>query len=64
MNSEQVKAYSIDSFCKAYSIGRTKVYEEIKQGRLIVTKAGKKSLISAPAAEQWLNSLPKMGIRT
>tara|TARA_B100000686_G_scaffold315138_1_gene361785 strand:+ start:2525 stop:2767 length:243 start_codon:yes stop_codon:yes gene_type:complete len=51
-------AYDINSFCKSFSIGRTKVYEEIKAGRLKAIKCGARTLIRAEDAEAWLLSLP------
>ena len=36
-------------------IGRSRLYEEIRQGRLKVIYAGKKILISAQSVAQWLN---------
>ena len=47
-------AYSISEFCRLFSIGKTKAYEEIKAGRLKLTKIGRKSLITAKAADSWL----------
>ncbi len=39
-------------------IGLTKLYEEIKSGRLKAKKFGKRTLVTAAALEDWLNSLP------
>jgi excisionase family DNA binding protein len=58
MNPDEKKAYDIPSFCRAYSIGRTRVYQEIKEGRLKSVKSGRRSLIPTYAAEEWLRSLP------
>jgi excisionase family DNA binding protein len=52
------RAMSIRAFCERYDIGRTKVYGEIRAGRLRALKVGKRTLISADAAEEWLNRLP------
>lgn len=52
-------AFSIPEFCEWARIGRTMAFAEIKAGRLIVTKAGKRSLIRVADAEAWLNALPK-----
>jgi len=54
------KAYTIDLFKTAYSTGRTKIYEEIKSGRLIAHKVGNKTIILEPDAERWARSLPKL----
>lgn len=48
----QTMAYDIPSFCSAYSIGRTRTYQEIKEGRLRIIKIGKQTLISAHDAPQ------------
>jgi excisionase family DNA binding protein len=52
------RAFSIDEFCRRYGVGRTTAYEEIKAKRLQVAKAGKRTLVTADAAESWLKSLP------
>ena len=49
---------SIRDFGRSYGIGHTKIYEEINAGRLRALKVGKRTLISADAAEDWLNALP------
>ncbi|WP_441278583.1 DNA-binding protein [Tardiphaga sp. 172_B4_N1_3] len=51
-------AMTIAEFCNWARIGRTMAYAEIKAGRLVLRKAGAKSLISRDAAEAWLHSLP------
>lgn len=43
----------VDEFSKQYGICRTKVYQEIKHGRLKPFKCGKTTLISREAAEDW-----------
>lgn len=53
------KAYDINSFAEAYSIGRTKVYEEIGSKRLRATKLGRRTLIAVEDAEAWFASLKK-----
>jgi hypothetical protein len=54
------RAMSIDGFCKGYGIGRTKAYEEINAGRLRARKAGRRTIITADDAEDWLNRLPAL----
>jgi hypothetical protein len=51
---------SIDGFCKGYGIGRTKAYEEINAGRLKARKAGRRTIITADDAEDWLSRLPAL----
>lgn len=58
MQEHQRKAYDLKSFCEAFSIGRTKVYQEIREGKLKTLKVGRRTIITAQAADDWLNSLP------
>jgi hypothetical protein len=51
-------AYSPKAFEQAYEIGHTKLYEEIKAGRLIVRKLGKRTIILTEDAVAWARSLP------
>ncbi len=46
-------AYGVEAFGKAHDLGRTTVYEEIKQGRLRTFLVGKRRLISVEAAANW-----------
>jgi hypothetical protein len=57
---EPQRAMSINGFCKGYGIGRTKAYEEINAGRLKARKAGRRTIITADDAEQWLSRLPAL----
>jgi hypothetical protein len=52
---------SIAEFCERYSTGRTTAYEEIKAGRLLARKCGKRTIIGEVDAELWLGSLPRAG---
>jgi excisionase family DNA binding protein len=56
--SIQQRAMSIDEFCQRYAVGRTTVYEEIKQGRLRARKVRKRTIITDDDAEAWLQRLP------
>ena len=51
------QAYDIKSFCEAHSISRSFAYLEIKAGRLKPFKAGRRTLISREAAEEWRRNL-------
>ena len=53
-------AYSTETFGAAYGVGRSKVYEEIKAGRLIARKVGATTLILAQDADAWAQALPRM----
>lgn len=57
MNSPEIKAYDISTFCQLYSIGKTRLYQEIKAGRLQVKKIGRRTIIPAAAAEFWIEHL-------
>jgi excisionase family DNA binding protein len=52
------RAFSIRQFSEIYSIGRTKIYEELKSGRLRARKIGKHTVILEDDAENWLRRLP------
>jgi hypothetical protein len=53
-------AYSIDEICKMSGLGRTFLYEEIGARRLIVTKAGRRSIVLYDDMVAWLAKLPKL----
>jgi excisionase family DNA binding protein len=59
---EQIRklAYSIAELAEISGIGRSFLYEEIKAGRLVVTKAGRRSLVLYDDALAWLTTLPKL----
>jgi|GEM_PF-630137 len=54
----QKLAYSIDDITKQVGIGRSFLFEEIKAGRLLVKKAGRRTLVSDAALQEWLSNLP------
>lgn len=51
------KAYTVKGFCQAYGVGRTKLYAEIKAGRLAICKLGTRTLIDAAEAARWWSCL-------
>jgi excisionase family DNA binding protein len=51
-------AYPINDFADAVGIGRSKIYEEIRDGRLQAKKLGSRTLITAEAASEYLSRLP------
>lgn len=51
-------AYSIHEVTKLTGVGRSFVYEEIKVGRLLVRKAGRRTLVFDNDLKAWLASLP------
>lgn len=42
-------AYSIDDACRITSLGRTRLYQLIAEGRLTVRKIGRRTLVPASA---------------
>jgi Helix-turn-helix domain len=54
------RAMSVRAFCEIYGVGRTKAYEEINAGRLRARKAGRRTIITADDAEDWLGRLPAL----
>lgn len=39
-------------------VGRTLIFAEIRAGRLVAKKAGRRTLISVPALDAWIEALP------
>ena len=52
------RVFSIAEFSEYYGIGRTRVYAEIRAGRLRAIKVGQRTLIIVDDAEAWLLSRP------
>lgn len=52
-------ALTINELVEATSLSRTRIYEEIRNGRLTVTKCGRRSLIRVETARAWLQALEK-----
>jgi hypothetical protein len=59
--SAPVLAFSVESFATAHAIGRTKVFDEIKSGRLKARKVDNRTIILASDAEDWRAKLPLAG---
>ena len=51
-------SYSIPEAVSATGICRSRLYEEIRSGRLRLVKCGRRSTIIADDLQQWLRSLP------
>lgn len=51
----QPLAYSIDEACRVSSLGRTRLYQLINEGRLQVRKLGKRTLIPAESLRALIN---------
>jgi excisionase family DNA binding protein len=52
------RGFSIQEFSQVYGLGRTKVYEELKSGRMRGRKIGRRTIITEDDAEDWLRRLP------
>ena len=53
-------AYSIAEVCQMAGVGRSFLYEQVKAGHLLVTKAGRRSIVLHDDAVAWLTALPKL----
>ena len=47
-------AYTVDELVAATSIGRTKIYYEMKAGRLRPAKIGDRTIFAVKEVERWL----------
>ncbi len=54
-------AFTIDELTKTGPLGRTSIYEAIRNGQLTARKFGKRTFVLATDFEVFLNSLPKIG---
>jgi excisionase family DNA binding protein len=53
------RLYSTDAFCAAFSVGKTKLYQMLREGEIVASKIGDKTVIPHEEAERWRSSLPK-----
>ncbi len=58
IHPENRGALTVDEFCGWASIGRNKFYQEVKAGRIVLSKIGRKSVVTMANATRWLDSLP------
>jgi len=49
-------AYSIKEACRVSSIGRTRIYALINEGRLKATKVGRRTLVNAESLRELVGS--------
>lgn len=57
MDTSTKATLSVAEFVARYGISKTKVFAEIKNGRLIARKFGRRTLIPIDSAEAWLSAL-------
>lgn len=53
------QAYTVNETINEIGIGRSKLYAEIKEGKITPRKIGKKTIFLAKDIEDYLNALPK-----
>jgi excisionase family DNA binding protein len=51
------RGYSVADLLRLYPVGKTKIYAEIKAGRLRPTKIGRRTMFTAEAVDDWLSTL-------
>jgi hypothetical protein len=60
MDAQEREAFSPDEFAKLVGVGRTTVFGEIKAGRLVAKKVGKRTIITCAEGRRWLAALPRV----
>ena len=53
-------AYSIDGYSEISGLGRSFLYEEIRNGNLEARKAGRRTIILHDEGQRYLKSLPEL----
>jgi excisionase family DNA binding protein len=56
-NPPRKVTYSINEAMAATGLGKTRLYTEIREGRLKAVKAGRRTLITAASIDAWVSSL-------
>jgi excisionase family DNA binding protein len=51
-------AHRVKEVAQLARVGRTLIYDEIKHGRLVARKVGRRTVILRSDLEAWLNTLP------
>ena len=52
---------TIDELVAACGLGRTSIYGQIRDGRLVARKCGRRTIILPSDAQNWLENLPRLG---
>jgi excisionase family DNA binding protein len=60
MKSDPRIAYSVNEAAKAAGISLTKLREEIRSGRLVARKLGKRTLVNSQDLLTWSENLPRI----
>jgi excisionase family DNA binding protein len=55
---KQKLSYTVAETVTAVGLGRSRLYQEIREGRLRVVKAGRRTLILSQDLQKWLDALP------
>lgn len=55
--SNEKRAYTVLDVSRLTSVGRTRLYEEAKAGRLRFSKVGRRTIIRAEDLKAWLDNL-------
>ena len=62
MDNCEKMAFSIEEAALRSGLGRDKIYEEIRDGRLEARKAGRRTLIMADSLRKYLDQLPRLNL--
>ncbi len=62
-NNPEPLAYTIDGAVKASGLCRSRIYEELRAGRIEARKAGRRTLILASSLAAFLAALPPVTTR-
>jgi excisionase family DNA binding protein len=57
-NMADALAYTIAEACAAARVGRTVLYELIRDGKLPARKCGRRTVVLADDLRRWIESLP------
>lgn len=58
-NHSEVEGFSVVEIAKWAGISRSQIYKEMKAGRLVPDKVGRRTVIWKSEAERWRANLPK-----
>ncbi len=56
------KAFTIPEACTLAGVGRSRLYLEIKEGRLTARKVGRRTIIRSEDLDRWLDQAPVAGV--